>query len=110
MGGAGIEEEYAASMTLHSYFEAQDEGILPSGRRGAARGKEVLVGVDWGSLEEAFPPSGCSNGSFISHLACMSTYSMLASGQVLHCMIPNVQSDPDLVWPLFCSQVLPDKL
>lgn len=70
MGGAGVEEEYAASMTLHSYFEAQDEGILPSGRRGAARGKEVLVGVDWGSLEEAFRPSGCSDGSFlISHLA-----------------------------------------
>lgn len=64
-----------------------------------------------GSLEEAFQPSGCSNGSFLlTHLARVSTYCVLASGQALHCMIPKVQSDPDLVSPLFCSQVLPDKL
>lgn len=50
-----------------------------------------------GSLEEAFPPSGCSNGSFLlTLLARVSTYCVLASGQVLHCMIPKVQSDKDL--------------
>lgn len=94
-------------MTLCSSFEAQDEGILPSGRRGAARGKEVLVG---GQSRRGLPALGLLKWEFSSHSARVSTYCVLASGQALHCMIPKVQSDPDLVWPLFCSQVLPDKL
>lgn len=63
-----------ASTTLHSSFQAQDEGILPSGRRGAARGKGVRVSGDCGSLDKASPsPLVLLNGKLLAlaHLACI---------------------------------------